>query len=156
MNIDPTLLWGSSTPQRQTGSQILGKDDFLKLLITQLQMQDPLQPMQDKEFISQMATFTSLEQTNNMTNLLTQFVQSQTQNLLSSQAEVIGKTITWTDQTDDTNDEQTLSGIVQAVTLKDGKLLYVTQDGQEVDPQEVIRIEVTQQPVPATSGTEGA
>ena len=156
MNIDPTLLWGSSTTQRQTDSQILGKDDFLKLLITQLQMQDPLQPMQDKEFISQMATFTSLEQTNNMTNLLTQFVQSQTQTLLSSQAEVIGKTITWTDHTDDTNDSQTVTGIVQAVTLKDGKLLYVTQDGQEVDPQTVIRIEVTQQPVPAAPGTEGA
>ena len=44
----------------------LNKDTFLKLLITQMQNQDPLNPMEDREFIAQMAQFTSLEQMQNL------------------------------------------------------------------------------------------
>jgi len=152
MNIDPTLLLSNKTTQSKTGSQTLGKDDFLKLLVTQLQTQDPLQPMDNTQFISQMANFTSLEQTNNMVDLLTQFVQSQSMNTLSTQAQVIGKTISWTVAADDENAEpQTLSGIVNSVTLKDGKLTYVTTDGTEVDPQTVISIKNTDEAAPPST-----
>ncbi len=52
---------------QQTGSmQSLGKDDFLQLLVTKLQHQDPLEPMDDEDFIAQLAQFSSLEQMNNI------------------------------------------------------------------------------------------
>lgn len=48
----------------------LGKDDFLNLLVTQLRYQDPLEPLQDSDFVAQLSQFSSLEQLENInTNL---------------------------------------------------------------------------------------
>lgn len=50
-----------------TGTSTLGVTDFLKLITVQLQNQDPLQPMDDTQFVSQMASFTALQQTQTLT-----------------------------------------------------------------------------------------
>ena len=62
------------------GSSTLGKEDFLQLLVTQLQYQDPLNPMENTEFTSQLAQFSSLEEMYNMNENL--------QNLLLYQASI--------------------------------------------------------------------
>ena len=52
--------------QLSSGADVIDKDEFLELLITQLQNQDPLNPMENSEFTSQMAEFASLEQLQNI------------------------------------------------------------------------------------------
>jgi len=85
----------------------MGKDDFMKILITQLSHQDPTKPMEDKEFIAQMAQFSSLEQ---MTNMNKQFT-AMAEKLNSSQAvNVLGKNVELL------SGGTTIKGAVDAVT----------------------------------------
>ena len=67
---------GASLPA-STQQSSLGQDDLFKILLTQLNYQDPLKPMDNQEFIAQLAQFTSLEQTQQMNQKLDQLLQSE-------------------------------------------------------------------------------
>ncbi len=79
------------TPKAENHGQ-LGKEEFLKLLITQLQNQDPLNPMDDKEFVAQLAQFSSLEQLTNISEEVKAIKESSTQDLAGAVG-FIGKEI---------------------------------------------------------------
>jgi flagellar basal-body rod modification protein FlgD len=71
--VDPITSTSTTSTQQTTGKSSLGKDDFMKLMISQLQNQDPLNPMDGTAFSAQLAQFSSLEQ---LTNLNTYMKQS--------------------------------------------------------------------------------
>ncbi|MCP4728380.1 MAG: hypothetical protein GY863_25310 [bacterium] len=81
----------------KNGEEIMDKDDFLLLLVTQLQYQDPMNPVENPEFTSQLAQFSSLEQLTNMNNTLQASMETDlllTQSLSNSfAATLIGKNI---------------------------------------------------------------
>jgi flagellar basal-body rod modification protein FlgD len=74
VTVDPTTASAVSPSQSSSaspvGTQALGRDAFLQLLITQLQHQDPTQPQDDAQFITQLAQFSSLEQLQQMNDRL--------------------------------------------------------------------------------------
>ena len=115
--------------KRNTNGE-LGKNDFLNLLVTQLRYQDPLNPTDDKEFIAQMAQFSSLEQMQNMSSTLT-----------NSQAfSMIGKRVTAT-ITDSSNSElKTVVGEVSTVKVSNGKT-YVVINGQDIEADKVTQVD---------------
>lgn len=128
-----TIYYKNALEKQKTGSSNLGKDEFLKILVTQLSNQDPTQPLEDKEFISQMATFTSVEQLTNMAEEMKTLRQS-----IGFSSGLIGKTIGWT-ETDSNGDEQTLSGLVDSIKIKDSKQFAIVGE-QEVPVEQITEI----------------
>lgn len=101
----------------------LDKDAFLRLLLTELKYQDPLNPTDDKAFIAQMAQFTSLEQMQNMSKALS----------LAQSCSMIGRQILAQSK------DKTVSGIAEAVIIRNGAP-YIRTGENEVPMESVTEI----------------
>lgn len=108
----------SNASNERTATSDLDKEAFLKLLMTQLQYQDPLEPMDNTAFVSQMAQFTALEQ---MQNLNTTMTNSQAFSL-------IGKGVQAVTLDTNTNTYTEIAGIVSSVTVISGTPYLVVGD----------------------------
>ncbi len=97
-----TLAVNGRTPKTE-----LGKDDFLQLLIAQLSHQDPTAPMEDTQFIAQMAQFSSLEQ---MTNMNASFTKLSSMLGSSEAAGAVGRSC------DLEMGDNTVTGVIQAAS----------------------------------------
>ena len=115
----------SSQVERNNEDSSLGKNAFFELLTTQLKHQDPLKPMDNTQFISQMAEFSSLEQMNNMNQNMKQFLQIQG---VSEGSTLIGKTI----ETVDSDTGKMISGEVKKVGFESGEMYAYLKDDTRV------------------------
>jgi flagellar basal-body rod modification protein FlgD len=117
----------SGTTPKRAGS--VDKDSFLNLLVTQLRNQDPLEPVENTEFISQLATFQSLESQLATGQHIQDLVAIQESQLalagLSQAALLVGKRVTWTDEAGKEG-----SGTVLSVTVEDGVMMINHEKGK--------------------------
>ena len=114
-------------------TQVLGQEDFLKLLAVQFSSQDPLKPMEDTDFIAQMANFSALEIQNGMSASLARLSSSQQ---LSGAQSLLGKSVEVLD-----TDGRPTSGLVTSVRT-DGENTRITLNGKEYDFASVRRVQL--------------
>lgn len=96
-------------PAASSAGNALGLQDFMKILLTQLTYQDPLKPMDNKEFMAQMAQFTALEQSQRLNERVQVLVENQA--ALQS-LELIGRTV------EIATENGAVSGAVTALSLQ--------------------------------------
>ncbi|EQA61947.1 putative flagellar hook capping protein [Leptospira alexanderi serovar Manhao 3 str. L 60] len=104
----------------------LGKDDFLKLLITQLSSQDPTNPVKDQDFIAQMAQFSSLEQMNNISTGIQKMGNRQSFSL-------VGKLVSGPDFVTG----ESVSGIAGALFFDGEGKTFVRVNGRSIDVEQI-------------------
>lgn len=113
--------------ERKLGSE-LGKEDFLMLLVTQMQYQDPLEPTDNTEYVTQLAQFSELEAMQNL---------NETANN-STAYSLVGKEVLIQHE-NSTGDVLEFQGTVQYVTIQNGDA-YVTVDGERYPYSEVVQV----------------
>lgn len=117
----------SQETERKTGSS-LGKEDFLQLLITQMQYQDPLDPADNTEYVAQLAQFSELEA---MQNLV------ETSNHNSAFA-LVGQEV-YIEDTSEGGFTQKVQGTVEYVAIQNGKP-YVSVNGQRYPYDSIVQV----------------
>lgn len=145
----PQVMWPnysqSNVEKASKKSNQLGKDDFLKLMMAQMQYQDPLSPMDNKDMVAQMAQFTSVEQLTNIAKQITDLGQS-----LGSESGLIGKQVSWNGETKTGNYDiktgkaevikKQETGIVESIIIRDG-VHYVKIGDKEIKISDVEQVE---------------
>jgi len=127
---DPLPVSAMKPKDASNGS--LGKDQFLKLFVAQLQHQDPMNPMQDSEFMGQMASFSTLEQVTNLAVANEKIAASLNS---STVVGLLGRTVTWTD-----SDDVSHTGIVEKVTTAGGTPSLTVGGTDGVDPATISQV----------------
>ena len=115
----------ASTQAVSGANSAMGKDQFLKLFVAQLQHQDPMNPMQDSDFMGQMASFSTLEQVSNLAS----------ENARSNAIGLLGRTVTYKNK-----DGAELTGTVEKVSTKDGKPSLTVGGADGVDPSSISQV----------------
>jgi flagellar basal-body rod modification protein FlgD len=140
--MDLSGIFATSDEQSTTLPQNtqLDKDAFMQLLVQQIRNQDPLEPVTNEDFIAQLASFSSLEEMEQLNDNVVSMVLLQQSNALLQQltdsSALIGRTITW----EESDGGALKSGVVQSVKI-DGGIALLKVDGEDVPLPYVIQVD---------------
>lgn len=133
MGLAPTPVSRSGTDQSAQAAFGLEFQSLLRIILTQLTYQDPLKPLDNTEFVSQLAQFSQLQQTQSLNDQIASLLSAQSATQATS---LLGKTV------DITAGQNTISGTVQAVSFTSGQptITIRTSEGQTVSSLSIANI----------------
>jgi flagellar basal-body rod modification protein FlgD len=126
LSVSPTTSVVNNSPAAQ-----LGKDDFLMLLVKQLQYQDPSSPTDSSQFMSQLAQFSSLEQMTNVSKTLDGLANTAS---VTQGVELLGRYLTFA-----RSDGSTGSGVAQSISVVNGSVV-LDVGGEKVQPGQITAV----------------
>jgi flagellar basal-body rod modification protein FlgD len=121
----------NATPENPNGE--LGKNDFLKLMVAQLQAQNPLEPTNDTEYIAELAQFSQLEQTTNIAQSSSQAASAQQ---VAQAVGLIGHTVSYVDPTTGA----TAQGKVENVEIGTSGATLTVEGTTGVEPSSITEV----------------
>ncbi len=137
LSIPPTTSVVNNSP-----AAVLGKEDFLKLLVTQLQHQDPTDPTDSSQWMSQLAQFSSLEQQTNISKTLEGMA---TTSSVTQGVELLGKYLTYLRE-----DGSSGSGLAESISVAaDG--VDLTVGGEHIKPAQITAVSTSQPATPPST-----
>jgi flagellar basal-body rod modification protein FlgD len=132
MNVTDKTTAGASGSQLKSSKMALKSEDFIQMMITQLQNQDPMEPAKNEALLAQMSQISQLESSTNLQTSLKTLVQ---QNNMSQAGAMIGKSIKGKDASG-----EDIEGIVASVRMEDGQLHLELDSGKKLSMSDVTDI----------------
>jgi flagellar basal-body rod modification protein FlgD len=124
-----TNPWANATTSSGSSSATLNYNNFLQLLIAQIQNQDPTEPMDSSTQITQLATYSQVEQSIKTNTLLQSMLQA---DALTKAGDLVGKTVTSSDSS--------TTGVVSAAKVSDNAITLTTAAGGTISLQTGVTI----------------
>lgn len=135
--IDPSLYLSNQNNMRSPSPE-LDREGFLKILMTQLQNQDPSDPMDSQGMVQQMTQLSSLEQMMNMSNSIEMLVQSQLMSPVIEYSHMIGKTVSY--QRESEGATEIVASKVVSVSQVDGWALLELENSEKIYADAVLEV----------------
>ncbi len=142
MSINPIVQSNQIQTSEADPNGIVGKDGFLNLLVTQLRYQDPLNPMDNQQMLSQLAQFSSLEQMSQLNNTISS--QQDFTSFLNA-TRLIGKEVSMFDPTAPADQPRELITTVESVTFAEDQPVLTLGNGLMTTADAIFRVSDPQQ-----------
>jgi flagellar basal-body rod modification protein FlgD len=134
-----SLVSGNTLSAESAGktSKEMGKEDFLNLLVLQMQNQDPLEPMDNQAMLAQMAQFSSLEQ---MSNLNDNFTNANSMSSFMDATRLIGKEVSLLNPNSSPENPEPLVSEVKSVSFSSSGPVFTLSNGTTVTAGEILQV----------------